>query len=499
MGEKIIKRQIGIDFGTTTTSIAYCDNNEVAKLITIQGEVFVPTMIIESAEKDKERYGKDAEQYFQDYKNLQQNFKLDLTSNNSDVRKKAEELTHKFFVFLYKSYNVFMENQLKDKKTGLEKVEIIRTVVTYPGKFPDSVKKFLEDTARDVGFENVLMVSEAEAAMMYALKYDNDKSKSFFQAHLDQPLIVMMIDMGGGTTDISIFQYDVKTGSQDMNPFFYPDKDGFNFGGSMLDTKLYEYYEKCTSKDMKIMRTPLANNERSKRLILVSLKSYKECTISPCLKKDEEVCAPPVLMTIIPEGGGILRRQNFEEEFKDYLSEFPKLINGALNGAVAAQKIKDRDIDLILLVGGHSQWYFVNDMLMDKELINLPKIQNGSDQIIGFVSADNEKSSIPLVAIGAAYHVKGYVPPLCQELFNKYESNYNKYRFCSDCFLNIGNRKTAIECSSNCECNEVCTEFDEKNCDHDTKHCHNYTCSCDNNCYDCNDCDDCLLWCYDIV
>jgi hypothetical protein len=49
---------------------------------------------------------------------------------------------------------------------------------------------------------------------------------------------------------------------------------------------------------------------------------------------------------------------------KDYLADFPRMIDGIIGDAVRKSKIiGPEEIDLILLTGGHSRWYFVKEVL----------------------------------------------------------------------------------------------------------------------------------------
>lgn len=491
MGEKVIKRQLGIDFGTTTTSMAYCDDKGTAEVIMIQGKEYIPSLIIEGNDKHAERYGEDAKSWLQNFKELRENFKLDLISENIEIRMKAEELTRKYFRFLFNGYGTFAEKQLLQKGEINTAIVVERTVVTYPGKFPVTVRDFLKNAAEAAGFKNVFMLTEAEAAMMCARRYDNKATRDFFRKNTGAPLNVMMIDMGGGTTDIVIFQYDVKNGKSDEKPFFFPNQNGFNFGGNIIDKRLYDYYTECNGK-------PLAEDEKKKRRLQMIIKDYKESTISVGLNNDETVDEPYMM----PEGKGTLDRGSFEKILDGYLSEFPKLIKGALSGAERAGKIHDKKIDLVLLIGGNSQWYFVREMLMNQKLVELPIIQNDASRIIGFVTQNSMKSSIPMVAIGAAYYSKPEPSSAVKTQLAKsvsvtkpakprieipspiYTSTYPVYKNCySHGFLGgiFGCDIKCNHCAADCTCDEVCTRNQD---------CDKYN-TCRRNCYDCRDCDYC--------
>lgn len=66
-------------------------------------------------------------------------------------------------------------------------------------------------------------------------------------------------------------------------------------------------------------------------------------------------------------------RKRFEALLKNYLPEFPVLIDGAIKNA----GIRKEEIDIVMLTRGHSNWYFVRDMLLGKNgsPIDLPKVK----------------------------------------------------------------------------------------------------------------------------
>ena len=68
----------------------------------------------------------------------------------------------------------------------------------------------------------------------------------------------------------------------------------------------------------------------------------------------------------------------FEELAEKYLEEFPRLITGCVDSS----SINKEEIDLVILTGGHSQWYFVKEMLSDSTKVDLPKIRQNPDRVI---------------------------------------------------------------------------------------------------------------------
>lgn len=483
------ERQTGLDFGTTTSVVCYKNSDEKGiKEITFNGCNWVPTLVLEPGKiKNKkgiekscdEAFGWDAEYNYPFYAYLNRNFKIDLLSQDNETREKAKKLTGKFFKYLYVNY----KKQQEFSKGESDWKEV--TYVTYPTKFPAELQQFLKKQAEAAGFPNVRMLSEAEAAMSYLKSYDNEETRRFFETHAGQKCNVMMIDMGAGTTDIIIFEYDVSNAENSGKFVSYPDeKDAFGFGGSEIDRLLLEFYENIYGQQFIINLGQ--NDERlGQAKALSDIKVFKEKTLSQRLNKNESVeelpgCLLGSLQALNDLDAAEIDRRKFEEFSGDYLTQFPRLITGALQKA----NMTGADIDLVLLAGGHSQWYFVREML-EKQSIS-------ADRIIDFANPHM------IVARGAAIYKPykpAYVSPVVKDSSsaeksgNQYEKRYSSFRSCSsDCLINWGGCDTkGYSCSEYCTCDSVCTR---------------YTCACDSNCFDCSchhaDTDHCNndgLWC----
>ena len=99
-----------------------------------------------------------------------------------------------------------------------------------------------------------------------------------------------------------------------------------------------------------------------------------------------------------------LTRQSFEEAAGEYLKKFPALIRGC----IAASGVNAAAVELVILTGGHSQWYFVKELLAGKmpavcgEL--LPQITADPKRVL---SAARPQET---VALGLAYAPLAFVP-----------------------------------------------------------------------------------------
>lgn len=128
--------------------------------------------------------------------------------------------------------------------------EKILTYVSYPAKFPVKVQDFLREAAREAGFPNVQMVSEAEAAMQYTVKTDTSGKNNVFLQLSGSKATVMLVDMGAGTTDIAVYSYDLTEAGNHELLGYYPDDAGMDFGGREIDDKLCEFYKDKLGEDI---------------------------------------------------------------------------------------------------------------------------------------------------------------------------------------------------------------------------------------------------------
>lgn len=499
-------RVIGVDFGTSTSVVCYCDYTDgkpgAVEYITFNGHKHTPTLILrdgtiknkQGVEKHcSEQYGWDAASFNSFYALLESNFKMDLVGADAGKRRKAEELTKKFFTYLFQAYK-----QGSVVQKGQEPDSVI-TYITYPGKFPKSVQDFLLKCAKDAGFPNAAPLDEACAAMSYVLTHDTEDTRKFFNSHKNTKLKVMLIDMGAGTTDIAIFEYD--TGGHDgYKPVsFYPKDGSKNFGGKEIDSMLCGFYLQKIGADItKILGQ--GDNVLGEKILSNDIKDFKEQQLSLKYLKQNLLCdeVPGRLSTLVwqmqnPAVTNI-DRKIFEELLADYLPQFSQLINGALSEA----RLSGSEIDLVLLTGGHSQWYFVKDYLCNKTRLNINK-----GAVLGFPEPHL------VVADGAAVSYKPskshYVSPKSTagktvkeaKKQNRYESQYRDFVLCSsDCFFNLGGCDTkGYLCSTHCECDTVCAEYNSNNCEYDSLHCQkDIPCS---DCYDCrsDSCECDSIWC----
>ncbi len=91
-----------------------------------------------------------------------------------------------------------------EKKTG---TEVIDVVIGYPASFDPNMCAATVSAGREAGFRNVQLVVEPKAAL---LDFTYEQSSLVREARvldLSEPRIAAIVDIGGGTTDVSIVQF----------------------------------------------------------------------------------------------------------------------------------------------------------------------------------------------------------------------------------------------------------------------------------------------------
>src|SRR3970282_1725088 len=126
-----------------------------------------------------------------------------------------------------------------------------KAVVTVPAYFDDNQRAATKDACRIAGLEVVRLVNEPTAA---SLAYGLDR--------LEQELRIVVIDLGGGTLDVTIMEFgkgvfEVKATSGDTQ-----------LGGTDMNQRIYEHlaerFQMATGVDVRAHRKAAASIRRAK-------------------------------------------------------------------------------------------------------------------------------------------------------------------------------------------------------------------------------------------
>lgn len=392
------ERIIGVDFGTSTSVIRikrYENGKPVGEKLETKDVVFggngamVPTLIMKKDDDASVCYfGYEAQQKKKKFTNFH-SFKMDLESSDPARRGQARLLTEEFYGYLARQYKSQSDGGHLGNSDDKE-----RTIISYPVKWSEETKNFMLETAKKVGFPNVTGMDEAQAAIRAVTVMSTDHLQKHGFLKNGAAANLLLIDMGAGTTDLVLARYTPGEKGKTEVLNIWPKSGGIQFGGREIDTLLQNFFRSLLDEDDAQMIFRRIGSDK--------FKSWKEETVSPALRKkdtvsDFEVFDSCVEMMGIDLDAYCLDRAAFEKCLADYLKQFPELVNGCLENV----GMTGSDVDLVIVTGGHSQWYFVNEMLLGNMpqfgSLDLPKIRENPARIIPITRPQET------VALGLAY------------------------------------------------------------------------------------------------
>lgn len=371
------ERIIGIDFGTSTSVIkikTYKDNEPIGianavEYVRFDNKDSLPTLVYETGE-GKFLIGYEAENAA--VKGiLRQNFKLDLISGDASLRNEAVRLTKIFFRHMFKEYD--------EQRSYFPACDTETTYISYPAKWSRELRELMIQIAREAGFKNVMGLDEPTAAIHTVMVQEGKKLDLGGREAAD----ILVIDMGAGTTDLVLCRYFPNRDKHiDILDTWPKDDSQCLFGGREVDEALCEYIKAY------LVDCGLPNAKNFKEKYLDKCKAWKEANLSPILNDKNGVvryCGfidALLSMLDVDREFPPISRNDFENMLGGYITQFPKMIDDCLRDA----GFDGRELDHVILTGGHSQWYFTNEIL-DGTLTrfgnpDLPKIKADAKRII---------------------------------------------------------------------------------------------------------------------
>ncbi|MHC1739742.1 MAG: tetratricopeptide repeat protein [Anaerolineaceae bacterium] len=387
-----IERVIGIDFGTTATFVKvkrYQDgkpvngerlDNQVVAFDKI-GSAFVPSMIQKTG--DNTWFGYEAESP-KPGGVVYRNFKLDLECQEIEKRISAQKLTREYFRFVYKKY--------QEQRNSLgEESDAERTIVSFPSKWKAETRNFITSAAKDAGFPNVSAADEACSAIDSLMVAQGSALEKKGLIKPASPVIIMVIDLGAEVTDITLCR------STPGNPLkneilttWPPAEEGIHFGGHEVDEILCKYLSDLLLQN-KVADYVVKNFQR---LMIGEIKTWKEMAVSSILNDRRSITTCSLMENVYAMVGmksptfPVIDRRAFQKMMQEYLMKFSTLVNGCIEYAQkTVPEFKDGDkVDFVLLTGGHSQWYFIKDILTgylpEFGLVNLHAFRGHYDRVL---------------------------------------------------------------------------------------------------------------------
>lgn len=390
----MVTRIIGIDFGTSTTVVRVHNvgtENRIVPL-TVNGNRTIPTIAFQPKDSDEIYYGYDAQSKIGSmYEGtVYENFKMYLISDKSEERELAELLIQGFLKYVYAQYQNLLNDGVFDA------ADEVKVYVSHPAKWNSYARNLMKQSVEAAGFckqENIALKDEPTAAILAVV---HERQAELIQAgmlHEGQKHKAMMIDMGAGTTDIVLCTYEIANGKLKLdNIFTYPSINAPGLcGGREIDKAIGSEVEIFINKMQKI---PSESGRKVIKKIFQNAKRWKERAISPTLRKGIVLPEPDEIanfretltefgIPVMNEGERFAISKKFFETFtKNHWMKWVELLKGTFSEVQGKQydnldcPKKPEDVEVLIVTGGHSQWYMVSEYLSGKksDFINLPQM-----------------------------------------------------------------------------------------------------------------------------
>ncbi len=195
-------KEIGIDFGTTTTEVSYIDKNGYARAMKLEKGYLIPTVLYFLSEDEYIIGSRAAVKGRVRPEAMVRNFKLFLTDPTKKYKVAAEN-GDRFTVKPVKAAQLFLNKliQIIQPKLltefGEKEGTIDRAVITVPAQFDpeekSAIKEAIVKAASQAGFSDIKIAAEPTAA---AVAYQDE--------NCEDGESILVYDFGGGTFDVSL-------------------------------------------------------------------------------------------------------------------------------------------------------------------------------------------------------------------------------------------------------------------------------------------------------
>ena len=343
---------IGIDLGTTNSCVSVLEGGVATVIPNPEGGRTTPSVV--AVNKKGERIvGDAAKRQAITNPNTVSSIKR-LIGTDEKVELDGKKCTSEEISAMILSY-------LKDYAEKYLGEKVSKAVITVPAYFNDSQRQATKNAGKIAGLEVERIINEPTAA---ALAYGLDKQEN--------TQTILVYDLGGGTFDVSVMElgdgvFEVKSTAGNNK-----------LGGDDFDEKIIEYlvaeFKKENgvdlSKDKMAMQRLKEVAEKAKK----DLSGVTTTQVSaPFISQSDD---GPLHLDVT------LSRAKFEELISDLVESTLKPVRQAIKDA----KIKNSDIDKVLLVGGSTRIPMVQE-LIKKELGKEPSREVNPDEVVAMGAA----------------------------------------------------------------------------------------------------------------
>lgn len=342
---------IGIDLGTTNSCVAVLEGGAATVIPNPEGGRTTPSVV--SSRKGERVVGDAAKRQALTNTNTISSIKR-LMGSNKKVEMDGKKYTPEEVSAMILSY-------MKDYAEKYLGEPVTKAVITVPAYFNDAERQATKNAGKIAGLEVERIINEPTAA---ALAFGLDKQ--------DKNQTILVYDLGGGTFDVSILElgdgiYEVKSTAGNNK-----------LGGDDFDECLMNYLVKEFEKEngVDLTKDKLAM-QRLKEIAEKAKKDLSGMTTT-------QVSAPFIAQG---EDGPLhldmnITRAKFEDLIRDLVESTLDPVKKALKDA----KLKPKDIDKVILVGGSTRIPMVQE-LVEKELGQKPSHEVNPDEAVAMGAA----------------------------------------------------------------------------------------------------------------
>ncbi|MBE6187935.1 MAG: Hsp70 family protein [Rikenellaceae bacterium] len=404
---------LGIDLGTTNSSVAIYKNGEMLVLPIDNGNITMPTAVrFKNRRKDTVSIGKQAKEYihikpdevFTSVKSLMgDNEWMDKSEIREKFKIEGVQFTPTDIATIF-----LRELIAKAEATGLGEGSFERAVITVPANSSPAYKQHIWEAAEAAGLGETdehgnvkhddsghpagvyILEEPTAAALAYAQSMGFDDTKNKEQR-------ILVYDLGGGTFDATVLKLKSEIGK--ATKFTIMSTHGIiDLGGDTFDWIIAEIIAKHIQDetDIDVLTNPSSIEAKSK------IKAIAEQTkINFSIGNDTEIeidLSQVVVDSTNPEkraSSVIISRESFMNKLMPLLDKTVECIKTVLKEA----SVEADDIDRIILVGGSSKAPWVRKIVT--EMFREPYVAQNVDTI---------------VAQGASYY--GHMGPIVNPLIS---------------------------------------------------------------------------------
>lgn len=319
---------IGIDLGTTFSSMAYVDHEGAPNIIPNQeGARSTPSAIM--IDDNEVVVGEIAkESAIIDDSNVVQHIKNEMGNNHYNYRNRDGDS------YSCEELSAFILKKLKQDSEDFLGTDIKEAVITVPAYFTDAQRKATQDAGNIAGLKVRKIINEPTAAAILFARSNKIKSGN-----------ILVYDLGGGTFDVSIISYS-------PDEISVKSTDGIRMlGGHFFDRELVELVAEYLDEKHDI---DIFDEEYIDELQGINQK-LEECKIHLSTRKKT---------TISIKIGNIrerikITRDDFEKRIAKYYMRTEYVVKNALKSA----DMDWDDIDKVLMIGGSTRIPYIRESL----------------------------------------------------------------------------------------------------------------------------------------